>query len=268
MKMNDIDPSAPTDYLKLFSLAGRATVVLGAGQGIGLATCHALAQAGSRVLCVDREPALAQAAAAATGGVAFSADVIDAAGVASIFARARDEFGHVDGVVDIVGMAIIRSIAEFSEADWDRQFDVVLRHAFLVIREAASAFGEAGGALTFVGSVSGMRAVRGQTGYGTAKAALHHLVRTSAVELAPRGIRVNGIAPSYVRTPRLLAAFGGEFWDGVRKWVPMGRTGVPADIAAAALFLQSDLARYVTGNILTLDGGSSNVAALPGAFVD
>jgi NAD(P)-dependent dehydrogenase (short-subunit alcohol dehydrogenase family) len=145
---------------------------------------------------------------------------------------------------------------------------VVLRHAFLVVREAARALGETGGALTLVGSVSGLRAVRGQTGYGTAKAALHHLIRTSSVELAPKGIRVNGIAPSYVRTPRLVQAFSQEFWDGVKKWVPMGRTGVPADVAAAALFLQSDLARYVTGNILTLDGGNSNMAALPGALAD
>jgi NAD(P)-dependent dehydrogenase (short-subunit alcohol dehydrogenase family) len=266
--VNDIDPSGPTDYCKLFSLEGRTNIVLGAGQGIGLATCHALAQAGSRVLCVDREPALAEAAAAATGGVAFSADVIDSAGVGSTFDKARDAFGRIDGVVDIVGMAIIRPIAEFSEEDWDRQFDLVLRHAFLVIKEAAAAMSEAGGALTFIGSVSGMRAVSGQTGYGAAKAALHHLVRTASVELAPKGVRVNAIAPSYVRTPRLLQAFSQEFWDGVRKWVPMGRTGVPADIAAAALFLQSGLARYVTGNILTLDGGSSNVAALPGAVAD
>lgn len=266
--MADLDPYAPTDYRSLFSLKGRVNVVLGAGQGIGLATCHALAQAGSTVLCVDRDPGLADSAAKAVGGVAFSADVIDASGVASVFARAKETFGRVDGVVDIVGMAIIRNIAEFSDADWDRQFDVVLRHAFFVVREASRAFAEHGGALTFVGSVSGMRAVRGQTGYGTAKAALHHLVRTSAAELGPKGIRVNGIAPSYVRTPRLLEAFSKEFWDGVKKWVPMGRTGVPADIAAAALFLQSDLARYVTGNILTLDGGGSNVAALPGALAD
>ncbi|MBS4017541.1 MAG: SDR family oxidoreductase [Dechloromonas sp.] len=266
--MSDIDPSRHTDYRQLFSLNRRAHVVLGAGQGIGLATCHALSQAGARVLCVDRDPALAEAAAQAVGGVAFSADVTDAAGVASVFARASEAFGRVDGVVDIVGMAIIRKIEEFSDEDWDRQFDVVLRHAFFVVREAARRFADGGGALTFVGSVSGMRAVRNQTGYGTAKAALHHLVRTSAAELGPKGIRVNGIAPAYVRTPRLLEAFSAEFWDGVKKWVPMGRTGVPADIAAAALFLQSDLARYVTGNILTLDGGGSNVAALPGALSD
>lgn len=266
--MKDFDPASETNYLELLSLKGRGTIVLGAGRGIGLATCHALSQAGSHVLCVDREPALAEAAATATGGVAFSADATDAASVASMFAQAKSTFGRIDGVVDIVGMAIICSLADFSEEDWDRQFDLVLRHAFLVIREAATAFGEAGGALTFIGSISGMRAVRGQSGYGAAKAALHHLIRTSAVELAPKGVRVNGIAPSYVRTPRLVKAFSQEFWDGVKRWVPMGRTGVPADVAAAALFLQSDLARYVTGNILTLDGGNSNVAALPGALAD
>jgi NAD(P)-dependent dehydrogenase (short-subunit alcohol dehydrogenase family) len=264
----DVDPFAPTDYRDLFSLKGRAHIVLGAGQGIGLATCHALSQAGARVLCVDRDPALAASAAEAVGGKPFSADVIDAGGVASVFARAVEEFGRVDGVVDIVGMAIMRKIEEFSDEEWDRQFDLVLRHAFFVVREASRVLAAEGGALTFVGSMSGMRAVRGQTAYGTAKAALHHLIRTSAVELGPKGIRVNGISPSYVRTPRLLEAFSAEFWDGVKKWVPMGRTGVPADIAAAALFLQTDLARYVTGNIMTLDGGGSNVAALPGALND
>jgi len=96
-----------------------------------------------------------------------------------------------------------------------------------------------------------------------AKAALHHLVRCSAHELGPRGVRVNAVAPGFVRTPRLLKALAGEFWDQVGETNPLGRVAIPADIASAILFLCSDLASYVTGNVLTLDGGAHFVPPFP-----
>jgi NAD(P)-dependent dehydrogenase (short-subunit alcohol dehydrogenase family) len=117
--------------------------------------------------------------------------------------------------------------------------------------------------MTFIGSISGCVSVSNQAAYGTAKAALHHLVRCSAHELGPHRVRVNGIAPGFVRTPRLLARLNEEFWDRVAGVNPLRRVAVPAEIAAAVLFLCSDLASYVTGNVMTLDGGTSNAAALP-----
>jgi NAD(P)-dependent dehydrogenase (short-subunit alcohol dehydrogenase family) len=119
-----------------------------------------------------------------------------------------------------------------------------------------------GGAMTFVGSISGLRSVPGQAIYGAAKAALHHLVRCAAHEFGPAGIRVNAVAPSFVRTPRLEARLDEAFWQRLETTIPMRRVGQPADVAAAVLFLQSGLARYVTANVLTLDGGTSAVAAL------
>lgn len=119
------------------------------------------------------------------------------------------------------------------------------------------------GTMVFVGSIGGLVSVQQQAAYGSVKAALHHLVRCSAHELGPRGVRVDAVAPGFVRTPRLLKALAGEFWDQVGETNPLGRVAIPADIASAILFLCSDLASYVTGNVLTLDGGAHFVPPFP-----
>jgi NAD(P)-dependent dehydrogenase (short-subunit alcohol dehydrogenase family) len=151
-----------------------------------------------------------------------------------------------------------------SDASWNSQFDIVLRHAFLAIQIGGAALAQVGGgSMTFVGSISGCVSVANQAAYGTAKAALHHLVRCSAHELGPQGVRVNAVAPGFVRTPRLLNKLGEDFWDRVAAVNPLGRVDVPAEIAGAILFLACDLSSYVTGNVITLDGGTNNVAALP-----
>jgi NAD(P)-dependent dehydrogenase (short-subunit alcohol dehydrogenase family) len=122
--------------------------------------------------------------------------------------------------------------------------------------------------MVFVGSISGMVSVANQAAYGTAKAALHHLVRCAAHELGPQSVRVNAVAPGFVRTPRLLARLDEEFWDRVANVNPLRRVAIPADVASAILFLASDLASYVTGNVLTLDGGTNFLAALPAMTSD
>jgi NAD(P)-dependent dehydrogenase (short-subunit alcohol dehydrogenase family) len=263
--MKNPDSNAVPDYNKLSRLDDRGFVVLGGGDGIGRQTCHALAQAGAGVMCVDREPALAEAVAAEVGGIPVAGDVTVRGDMARIFDQAEKEFGDtLRGVVDIVGIATIGKIGEATDETWDRQFDVVLRHAYLAIQIGGDLLAaRGGGTMVFVGSISGVVSVANQAMYGTAKAALHHLVRCAAHELGARQIRVNAIAPGFVRTPRLLERLSEQFWAQVSEANPLRRVAVPADIAAAVLYLSSDLAGYVTGNVVTLDGGMNFVAALP-----
>jgi NAD(P)-dependent dehydrogenase (short-subunit alcohol dehydrogenase family) len=252
------------DYPDLIRLQDQGIVVLGAGQGIGKEVCHALAQAGAQLLCVDRDEELARQVAGEIDGVARVADVTVREDMERVTGAAEETFGsRFRGLVDIVGVANIGQIEGFDDAAWNGQMDIVLRHAFLALQLGGAALKRlGGGAMTFVGSISGLRSVPGQAIYGAAKAALHHLVLCAAHEFGPHGIRVNAVAPSFVRTPRLEARLDAEFWKRLETTIPMRRVGQPADVAAAVLFLQSELARYVTANVLTLDGGTSAVAAL------
>jgi NAD(P)-dependent dehydrogenase (short-subunit alcohol dehydrogenase family) len=254
----------PPDYLSLLKLTGRGFVVLGAGQGIGEQSAHALAQAGAKVLCVDSDRGRAEAIARAVKGHACVADVTKRDDVERIFKEARAALGKVNGIVDIVGVARIKALAEYSDEEWDWQFGIILRHAFLTMQYGAAAVAEAGGGtLTFVGSLAGTRSVRKQVAYGTAKAALHHLVRGSAQELASQRIRVNAIAPGFIRTPRLEQILSPDQWRDVEGHIPLGKAARPFEIAGPILFLASDLSSHVTGQILAVDGGLNNAAALP-----
>lgn len=255
--------SEATNYADPSRLDGRGIVVLGAGQGIGRQTCHALAQAGARVLCVDRDAELAAAVAAEVSGEAIAADVTSRADVEAVFAKATDLFGErLAGLADIVGIADIRKLADMDDAGWNRNFDMVLRHAYLAIQIGARALTN-GGSMVFVSSMSGTLSVENQASYGVAKAALNHLVHCAAHELGPRNIRVNAVSPGFVRTPRLLAALDETFWTGLNAHVPLRRVAQPSDIAKAILFLASDMSTCITGAVVPIDGGMSLVAALP-----
>jgi NAD(P)-dependent dehydrogenase (short-subunit alcohol dehydrogenase family) len=252
-------------YLLKTDLSGQGTVVLGAGAGMGAESCRALSEAGATLLCVDRDPELAGAIAEECGGIPIAEEVTSREGMQRILAKAGEAFGtSFKGLVDIVGMANPQPLEKFDDASFQAQLDIILRHAFLAIQLGAPMIAaNGGGAMTFIGSGSGLRSVPNQTVYGLAKAALHHLVLCSSREFAARGVRMNVIAPNYVRTPRLLKALGEDFWRKVDEAAPMKRAGTTEDIASVVLFLQSSLAAYVTGNVLTLDGGAAIAAALP-----
>ncbi len=257
-------PGERVDYLSLLSLKGRGVVVLGAGQGIGEQSAHALSQAGAKVFCVDNDSTRAEAIARAVNGHACVADVTNREDVARLFREAKSVLGTVNGVVDIVGVARLKPLAEFSDEDWDWQFNIILRHAFLTLQYGAAAIAEAGGGtITFVGSLSGLRSIRKQVAYGTAKAALHHLVRGAAQELALQGVRVNAVAPGFVRTPRIEQVLPPDQWVDVESSIPIGRAAQPYEIAGPILFLSSDLSSHLTGQIIAMDGGLNNAAALP-----
>jgi NAD(P)-dependent dehydrogenase (short-subunit alcohol dehydrogenase family) len=252
-----VDETTVPDYQRRLRLDGKRFVVAGAGQGIGRQTTHALAGAGARVLCVDYDKAAAEHVAGEVGGVPFVADVRERDDIEGAFEAARVELGGVDGVVDIVGMARYAPLVDTSDEDWDWTFSMVLRHAFLLAQIGGRRMRDSGGVLCFVASVSGLTSAPLHAPYGAAKAGLVSLVRSAAVELGPAGIRANAVAPGVVWTPRISQLIGE---DGRRQQAdnaPLRRVAEPDDIAGATLFLCSDLASYVTGQVLVVDGGVS-----------
>jgi len=245
-------------FVQALRLDGKTFVVLGAGQGIGEQTAHALAQSGARVLCVDNDQDRAQAVAQATSGIACVADVTSRKAMREVFAFATREFGgKLDGIVDVVGIGVGETLSSLDDESWQRQFDLVVGHAFLAIQLAAPLIAP-GGSIVLVGSMAG-DLPRGGTllAYSAAKAALHHLARGAAQDLAPQRIRVNVVAPGLTRTPRLLDANDEAFWESQAAATPLGRTGTPADIANAILFLSTPLSEQITGVVLPVDGGAA-----------
>lgn len=245
-------------YTDLIRLDGRGFVVLGAGQGIGEQVVHALSQCGARLLCVDNNEERGLEVAASVGGFAFVADITKRAEVERVFQEAAKFFGgRVDGIVDVVGMPLGGGLAQMDDNEWQRQFDLVIIHAWFALQFGPPLMAQ-GGSVVFVGSMAGTVARSGSLlAYGAAKAALHHLVKGAAQELAVRGIRVNAVAPGLTRTPRLDIANAQSFWDEQSAQIPLGRPASTSDIAAGVLFLASPMSAHVTGTILAIDGGAS-----------
>lgn len=250
-----------TKYVDSLLLDGRGVVVLGAsGGGIGTETSLALAEAGAELILVDIDQEQADEVARLTGGEGIAGDITNRAAMAAIFDRAKSKFGmRFYGVVDVVGMVHRGDLFSFDEPAIDAQFDVVLTHAIHAIQMGGAMLAENGaGSMVFVGSLAGASVSGGNAYYGAAKAALHHLVRYAARDLGPNGVRVNGIAPGLTRTPRIMQAMKDDVWQAFDAASPLRRAATPEDVAKAALFLTSDLASYVTGNILMLDAGENN----------
>ncbi len=255
--MNPNKYDAPTpDYGALLRIDGRGFAVLGAGNGMGRQTAIALASQGARVLCVDIDPERARAVATEVGGVAHTADVTNSGDVRGVVETAQREFGRLDGVADVIGLHVVGALVDLADDDWDYCHDICARQAFHVIRHAGRALAAgSGGTLVFVSSVSGLTSSPYTGAYGAAKAALTSLVKTAAVELRDREVRVNAVAPGLIATPRSAERAGrpaDELATG-----SLAALGAPSDIAAAILFLSCDLSRYITGQTLVVDGGAT-----------
>jgi NAD(P)-dependent dehydrogenase (short-subunit alcohol dehydrogenase family) len=246
---------------ELLGLTGKKALVLGAGQGIGEGIALLFARAGVSVALVDREIARADAVATrvrASGVAACSlrADVTDDGELVSAINSADAVLDGVDILVTVVGMATFKSALELTMEDWDLDQRRNLRYVFLAARsfvECARARGN-GGVITCISSMSGVRSAAGHAAYGAAKDGLVNLVRTLAVEWAPHRIRINAVTPGSIATPNFPDS--PESREILRtSLVPMGRSGTIDEITRPLLFLSSDLATYIPGHNLWVDGG-------------
>lgn len=258
------DSNATPDYAGLLRFDGKGVVVLGAGQGIGRQASHAFAQLGANVVLVDREKDLADAVAAEINGDGGSqastwiGDITQRDQVEKLADEAAARLGRIDNIVDIVGISQYQSLLELNDEQWTWHEDMNIRHAFLALQIFGKKMADqGGGAMTFVASVSGIASAPMHGAYGAFKAGLMSLVRTAAVELGPLGVRTNAVAPGVVWTPRVSVYLGEKGHATNSENAPLHRVALPADIAAALLFLSSDLAGYINGQTLTVDGGVS-----------
>jgi NAD(P)-dependent dehydrogenase (short-subunit alcohol dehydrogenase family) len=254
--MTRADDSPVPDYTAKLSLADRGFIVMGAGNGMGRQAAHALASLGARLVCVDQDPELAEDIGKEVSGIGVALDMTDRGNVQTVVDRARQEFGRIDGLVDIIGLARWMDLLDIDDDTWNFEFDICLRHAFLAMQIAGRAMKETGGgAMAFVASISGLYSAPNHAAYGAAKAGLMALVRTGGVELGKHGIRVNAVAPGATATPRIAAMLTPETRAAHEALIPTGRLNQPADIASALLFLVSDLSANITGQTLVVDGG-------------
>ncbi|RMH48485.1 MAG: SDR family oxidoreductase [Alphaproteobacteria bacterium] len=243
----------------------KTVLITGAGIGIGRATAHAFARAGWHVVVTDvledEGAAVAEAIAGAGGSAQFHAlDVTDTAAAEAVVAAVEAAHGPLGAVVCNAGIAHRVPLDQLTDAKWDHTFEVDLKGMIRVIRPAVPGMRRAGGgAIVCLSSIMGTNYGWDQhVHYSAAKSGVVGLVRGLAVELARDGIRVNGVAPGYVRTAQALSrehSLGPEGLEAAAAFIPMGRVGEPEDIADVILFLCSDGARYLTGQTITVDGG-------------
>ncbi|CDQ45673.1 SDR family NAD(P)-dependent oxidoreductase [Mycolicibacterium neoaurum] len=230
----------------------RTAIVVGGASGIGWASAQALATEGYRVVIADRngEGAAARAAELGDPHLAAEVDVVDETSVATLF----DSVGPVQVVVSCAGFSTIGLIVDLAVQDFRDVIDVCLNGAFIVAKYAGKHLTE-GGSLISMSSLNGRQPAAGMSAYCAAKAGLSMLTQVAALEFAPRGIRVNAIAPGFVHTPLTegAALIPGVVEEYVEN-TPLGRAGTPADIAQAVVFLTKS--PWLTGEVLDLNGGA------------
>jgi len=241
-------------YRELLELTGRVAVVTGGGRGIGAAIVDALAEAGAIVVSADVLPREARADAPLVHYRAL--DVTDLTAVEAFFRDVAAEFGRLDILVTSAGIASHTDALELPADEWQRVFDVNATGTFWCAREAARQM-TGQGSIVAIGSMSGdiANAPQRQTAYNASKGAVHLVVKSLAIEFAERGIRVNAVAPGYVMTDMNREGVPEEWLAEWERRTPIGRLGEPREIASLVAFLASDAASYMTGSIVTIDGG-------------
>jgi 3-oxoacyl-[acyl-carrier protein] reductase len=241
-------------------LAGQTAIVTGASRGIGRAIALALAGAGAQVACVARSAdKLAETVAAirAAGGTAevFECDVTDGASVQNVVDKVVEKWGKLHILVNNAGITRDTLIPRMSDEDWDLVINTNLRGTFLFTRAVTRPMMQGRyGRIINIASISGLSGNAGQANYSASKAGVIGMTRTVAKELASRKITVNAIAPGFIET-EMTDALGPVVLEEVKKRIPAKRVGRAEEIAYGALFLASEAASYITGQVLTIDGG-------------
>jgi len=235
-------------------------LVTGAADGIGWATARAFAAAGHRVVLADLrvEPAAARARELGPEHIGAGCDVAAEADVVALLERIRRDCGRLDAVVNNAGIGSPHlATTDQGLEEFERVLRTHLSGTFLVSREAFRLMAASGGAVVNISSIAGLGGLPRRNAYGAAKAGIAAMTRAMAGEWAASGVRVNAVAPGYVETAlvRKLAEQGSVDADKLRRRIPMGRLGMPEEIAAVILFLCSPAASYVTGAVLSVDGG-------------
>jgi gluconate 5-dehydrogenase len=256
--------------LDRFSLAGRVALVPGGSGGIGRRVCVAFARLGARVVLVSRSAEhIAEARQAIVNDtegkpdvLAVTGDVTRPADARAAVAKAVDAFGRLDILVNAVGGGAggaLHPAEDYPESEWDRIVDLNLKSALFPSQAAAKAMiaGGRGGRILNISSVRGQLGINaGFSAYVAAKGALNALTRQHATEWAPHGITVNAISPTFVRTPQVENLLADEtFRLNLIKRIPLGRIAEVDDLIGAVIFFCSDAGSFVTGQVLTLDGG-------------
>jgi len=241
-------------------LANQIAVVTGAGRGIGRAIALKFAGAGADVVCVSRtaensEKVAGEVRALGRKAWAHAVDVADSASVNAAAEKILAEAGRVDILVNNAGVTRDGLLMRMSDEDWDTVLDTNLKGAFLFTKAFSRSFiKQRSGRIINVASIIGLIGNAGQVNYAASKGGLIALTKSVARELGSRGITVNALAPGFIETD-MTAGLKEEWKAEMLKKIPLNSLGQPEDIAEAALFLASKAARYVTGQVLTVDGG-------------
>lgn len=240
----------------MIDLSGRVLLLTGAAGGIGTAIAEAFRQAGARLVLADRTAPATLAHALDPSGadvIAAACDVTDSAAVDALIAAAMARFGRIDIVVPGAGIYPDATLAAMTDEAWRTCLAVNLDGTMAVCRAAVPHMGE-GGAIVTLASIAGHRGSADHAHYAAAKGAVLAFTRSLATELSPRGIRANAVSPGLIDTP-MIAAMMAERGPALVAQTPLRRLGTTAEVAGAVLFLASDLASFVTGETLHVNGG-------------
>jgi 3-oxoacyl-[acyl-carrier protein] reductase len=245
---------------QLLSLEGRVAVVTGAGRGIGAATAYAFARHGAHVALVDRDGA-GVAETAKTIGLAggealpFTTDITDSFAIERLLDRIVEDWGQVDVLVNNAGIVRDAVLADMTDEDWQETLDINLRGAMVCTRAAVPHMSARGrGRILSAASVVPRKGNYGQTAYAASKGGIIAMTRTWARELGPKGITANAVAPGFIDT-EMVKAVPKKVVVKILAGLPAGRLGTAEEVAAVYLFLASDLASFINGAVIGVDGG-------------